>query len=250
MRLLAETILLPPGDFLVVFVLGLLVSLRWRRLGRALQIAAFLALYALSTPYVANRLLASLEPAAPLDMQRAGVAGAIVVLSADASGATPEYGSDTIGAMTLQRMRYAARLQRETGLPLLVTGGVPGQFSRPLAVMMAESFEADFGLTPRWVEDRAQTTADNAEFSAAMLKPDGVSTVLLVTSAWHMKRAMLAFAASRLAPIPAPTMFTIVSSRPRSFLPRLGALHNAYYALHEYLGIGWYRLSYALAGRP
>jgi uncharacterized SAM-binding protein YcdF (DUF218 family) len=250
MRLLAETILLPPGDFLVVFALGLLVSLRWKRLGRALQICAFLALYALSTPYVANRLLASLEPAAPFGMQRAGEAGAIVVLSADASAATPEYGSDTIGAMTLQRMRYAARLQRETGLPLLVSGGAPGRFSRPLAVTMAESFEADFGLKPRWIDDRAQTTAENAEFSATILKRDGISTALLVTSAWHMRRAMLAFAASGLTAIPAPTMFTVVSSRPRSFLPRLGALHNAYYALHEYLGIGWYRLSYALAVRP
>jgi uncharacterized SAM-binding protein YcdF (DUF218 family) len=250
MRMLVECFLLPPGIFVVVFAIGLLAGLRWKRLGFALQILAFVALYVFSTPYVGNKLLSSLEPAAPLDKQRIGEAGAIVVLSADAFPVTPEYGSDTIGAMTLVRMRYAARLQRETGLPLLVSGGVPGRFSRPLAVTMAESLEADFGVTPRWIEDRSLTTAENAQFSAALLKRDGISTVILVTHAFHMPRASLAFAASGLTVIPAPTMFTIVSHRPRAFLPRLGALHNSYYALHEYLGLLWYRLSYDIAARP
>jgi uncharacterized SAM-binding protein YcdF (DUF218 family) len=250
MRMLIESLVLPPGVLIVVFVLGLLMALRWKRLGRGLQIAAFVALYALSTPYAANRLLASLEPAAPLDTQQIGQAGAIVVLSANAGGLTPEYGADTIGAMTLERMRYAVHLQRETGLPLLVTGGVPGRFARPLAVTMAEAFKEDFGVTPRWIEDRAETTAENAAFSAPMLKRDGVSTVLLVTDAWHMPRAVLAFAASGLTVIPAPTMFTIVSSGPFALLPGIGALHNAYYALHEYIGIAWYRLSYHLSVGP
>jgi uncharacterized SAM-binding protein YcdF (DUF218 family) len=250
MRFLIESFLLPPGVLLLVFGAGLLTTLRWKRLGRGLQIAAFAALYALSTPYVANRLLASLEPAAPLDTRRIGGAGAIVVLSANAGSLTPEYGADTIGAMTLERMRYAAHLQRETGLPLLVTGGVPGRFARPLAVTMAESFKEDFGMNPRWIEDRAQTTAENAAFSATMLKRDGISTVLLVTHAWHMPRAALAFAASGLTVIPAPTMFTIVSSGPRWFLPGIGAFRNAYYALHEYIGIAWYRLSYHLSVGP
>jgi uncharacterized SAM-binding protein YcdF (DUF218 family) len=250
MRMLIESLLLPPGDLILVIALGLLVALRWKRLGRGLQIGAFVALYALSTPAVANRLLASLEPAAPLDVQRIGDAGAIVVLSANAGGWTPEYGSDTIGAMTLERMRYAAHLQRATGLPLLVTGGVPGRFARPLAVTMAEALTEDFGVTPRWIEDRAQTTAENAALSAAMLKRDGIATVLLVTSAWHMPRALLAFSASGLGVVPAPTMFTVVASGPLAFVPGIGALHNAYFALHEYLGIDWYRLSYRLAARP
>jgi uncharacterized SAM-binding protein YcdF (DUF218 family) len=70
-----------------------------------------------------------------------------------------------------------------------------------------------------------------------------------VTHAWHMPRAALAFAASGLTVIQAPTMFTFVSSAPRAFLPGIGAFRNAYFALHEYLGIAWYRMSY-LAARP
>ncbi len=37
----------------------------------------------------------------------------------------PEYGNDTVGEYTLVRLRYAAKLHRETGFPLLVTGGRP-----------------------------------------------------------------------------------------------------------------------------
>jgi uncharacterized SAM-binding protein YcdF (DUF218 family) len=250
MRVLVDSLILPPGVFLIVLVFALLVGLRWKGVGRWLQIAAVVALYALSAPYFANRLLASLEPPAALDARRIGDAGAIVLLSANASGLTPEYGTDTIGATTLERMRYAARLQHETGLPLLVTGGVLGRFSRPIAVTMAESLKEDFGVDPRWIEDRSLTTAENAAFSAAMLKRDGVSTVLLVTHAWQMRRAALAFAANGLTVIPAPTMFTTVSSQPRAFLPAIEGLHHAYYALHEYVGIGWYRLSYLLSAQP
>jgi uncharacterized SAM-binding protein YcdF (DUF218 family) len=250
MRFFIETFLLPPGILLIVFAVGLLVGRRWRRLGRILQITAFVTLYALSTPFLANHMLASLEPAAPLDVPHIGDAGAIVVLSANGGGWTPEYGTDTVGAMTLERMRYAAHLERATGLPVLVTGGIPGRFARPLAVTMAEAFRDDFGITPRWIEDQAETTAENAAFSAAMLKRDGISTVLLVTSAWHMPRASLAFAANGLTVIPAPTMFTVVSDDPSAFLPGIGALHNAYYALHEYLGIAWYRLSYLRSAQP
>jgi uncharacterized SAM-binding protein YcdF (DUF218 family) len=102
----------------------------------------------------------------------------------------------------------------------------------------------EFGVPVRWVEDRSIDTHENATLSAEMLKRDGVSSVLLVTHAWHMRRAMLAFQSAGLAPVAAPTRF-IRPSKPigRDFVPDASALRASYYALHEWGGLLWYYVS-------
>jgi uncharacterized SAM-binding protein YcdF (DUF218 family) len=248
-KTLAEVALLPPGSLLLLLLAGLLIGRHRRGLGRVLVGFALLAFYLLATPLVAAALLAGLEPPAPLDETTAREAQAIVVLAADLAARTPEYRGPTIGALTVERMRYGARLQRLTGLPLLVTGGVLFRNTPPLAAVMAESFAEDFGVKVRWVEPTARTTEENAAFSAALLRQDGISRVLLVTHAWHMPRAALAFAAAGLEVIPAPTMFVRPATQLRGLLPSATALRNSYFALHEWLGLAWYRLVYLVDGR-
>src|SRR5688500_11271673 len=87
-------LLLPPGCLLAVALAGAVVS-RWRpRLGRSLMALALILLYALSTPYVTDRLLQALEPA-PADPLADRSGQAIVVLGGGAYFAAPEYGRDT-----------------------------------------------------------------------------------------------------------------------------------------------------------
>lgn len=186
----------------------------------------------------------SLEVAPPLRGHEAAQAQAIVVLSAGFNANAPEYGGPTVDAFALQRLRYAARLARETGLPVLVAGGPVRDVEATLASMMAATLERDFGVAPRWREERSTDTHENAVFAAEILREAGVSRVLLVTHAWHMPRAQAAFERAGLAVTPAPTGR---SDRPRSafaLLPSAGALRQSYYALHELAGGLWYRLAY------
>jgi uncharacterized SAM-binding protein YcdF (DUF218 family) len=246
---LLELLILPPGNVLALFAAGLLVARRNPRLGRALQIGAFVLLYLLSTPLVAGRLLAALEPAAAFDAADAEGAQAVVILSADIQ-MTPEYGGATLGGLTLERLRYGAEIARLTGLPILVTGGILSPGTRPVASLMQEALAKDYGLAARWVEDAAHSTAENARFSAALLRRDGIATVILVTHAWHMPRAVAAFEANGLKVIAAPTMFTrkVPPIGPDALMPSVTSLRSAYFALHEWVGLGWYRLGYALNG--
>src|SRR6185436_11339472 len=92
------------------------------------------------------------------------------------------------GPMTMQRVRYAAALQKRTGLPLLVSGGVPRAGLPSLAAMMADA-AGELGVKAKWREERSGDTRENARFSAELLKADGKKTVMLVTSAFHMPRA-------------------------------------------------------------
>ena len=69
---------------------------------------------------------------------------AIVVLGGGRYSAAPEFGQDVVGQSTLERLRYAARLHRQTDFPLLVTGGVPLNEAVSEAQLMAESLRNDF----------------------------------------------------------------------------------------------------------
>lgn len=246
LRRLAEILLLPPASPLWLLALGALLRRPWPRLGRALQALALLALVALSMPAVGGLLLQSLQTDAPLPATgELPAADAIVVLSAEADRHGAEYGHAVAGALTMQRLRYGAFLQRRTGLPLLVSGGVPDRHSPPLAKLMADAATHEFGVPVQWQEDRSADTWENAEFSAAMLLPAGKRKVLLVTSAWHMPRAAASFRRFGLEVVPAPTGFRAPALEGwTGWLPQWSGLKDTCFALHEWLG----RLAYAWRG--
>lgn len=243
MRRLLEALFLPPCSALALLVLGSLLRLRRPKLGRAVQVFAVLWLWALSTPFVGGLLLGSLQsyPALPGD-GALPTADAIVVLSAEGDPIGAEYGGPVAGSLTMQRLRYGVALQRRTGLPLLVSGGVIGTGQPALATMMADAATKEFAVPVRWREDRSADTHENALFSAALLKQDGVRTVLLVTSAWHMPRSVACFQAAGLQVIAAPTGFRSPSTGATDWIPHWHGLRDSCLALHEYVG----RLAYGL----
>ncbi len=237
---IASVAIVPPAN-----LTGLaLVGLAWRRRawGRGLAVLAMSGLFVLSLPVVADTLRDSLQDGSD-ETQAAGSAGAIVVLGAELlRDASPAH-DDAPGPMTLQRLREAAAVARQTGLPVLVSGGVVDSAAPPVGNIMALSLAADFGITPRWIENRSATTWENAQDSAAILRQAGISTVLLVTHDWHMRRAMLAFAQTGLIAIPRPTLpLGALNLQVWSFLPSASAWVTSYDALHEWIGLAWYGL--------
>src|SRR5690349_20546465 len=105
LKALAELFILPPANLLILLAAGLVVGRRRKRLGRAVTVIAALLLYLLATPFVANRMLAALEPPGPSDAAlRGSGAGAIVVLGGDTRRQAPDYGGETVGALSLDRL--------------------------------------------------------------------------------------------------------------------------------------------------
>jgi len=240
----ATAVIVPPLNLLPVGLAGLALAWRWPRFARLLMAVSLIGLSVFSLPLTSRALIASLEwrlPRAPPDRPPA----AIVILGGDAG-----YGTDAglepgigIGALTLERLRAGAILQRRTGLPVLVTGGVLAKGAEPIAVAMARSLQGEFGVPVRWVEPASEDTWQNAEFSAVMLHAAGISSVYLVTHAWHMKRAAMAFAHFGIATTPAPLRF---DRPPRlsfdAFMPRATSVLNSYFAMHEWIGCVYYQL--------
>lgn len=240
---LISSVLLLPFNLLILLGIGIALLSRRPRLGRTLIIIAWLALWTFSTPIISATFLQTLEhtPALQLD-QLPTDADAIVVLSGGTYCNPPEYAQDTVSAYTLERLRYAAELHRRTGKPILVTGG---KLSNPIpeAIVMKATLEHDFHVPVRWLEEESHDTMENARFSAAVVKDQGVRRVFLVTHAAHMPRAQGAFQKAGFEVIPAPMRFTTRCQLTLlSFLPTSSALAVSAAALHEWIGLAWYQL--------
>ena len=238
---LAELLLLPPANLLAVAA----VALWFGRVGRWLATVSLIMLLALALPLTARALTAALEsgpdPTGP-------VPGAIVVLGGDVVLDGVTLRADP-GPLSLDRMRSAAALARRTGLPILVTGGPVDRGTEPVASVMAQGLREDFAVPVRWVEPNAKDTAENARNAAAILGAEGIHAAYVVTQAWHMRRARIAFAATPLAMTAAP-----VRTDPApgfwwsEFIPRPGAWLQSWYALHEWVGGAWYTVRHAPSG--
>ena len=190
LKKLLSALMLPPLGIVLLALLGLM---RWHhRRGQYFILFALALLTALSLPVVADALMHSLEIYPPASSEALTRAQAIVILGGDDYPEAPEYGGDTVGRETLERLRYGVRLQRQTGLPILVTGGAP-YGATPGAQTMKAVIEEDFRGSVQWVEDASNDTGQNARFAARMLYAAGIMRIALVSHAWHLPRAVALF---------------------------------------------------------
>ena len=241
---LISAFLLPPFNALLLALIGLYCLKKRPRLGRGLILISLLAIALLSLPLTAHYLEKTLphhysafEKFPDHDRQKT----AIVILGAGLYEKAPEYGEDTLGGHALERARYGAKLHRETGGPILVAGGRPTKTELSEGEAMKRVLTREFHVPVRWVEDRSNTTFENAKFSYEMLSREGIDHILLVTHASHMPRAQSIFEKSGFTVIPAPTMLPQKQEITLFHLiPSAGALSKSSFVFHEWIGRLWY----------
>ncbi|MFM2397466.1 MAG: hypothetical protein RLZZ144_716 [Pseudomonadota bacterium] len=240
---LIGSLLLPPLNLLILALVGFWYWRKSPRLARAILVFSIALLWLFSTPYVVDGLLQHLE-GKPVQAQTSPrQAEAIVVLGGGTYFAAPEYGGDTLNAESLQRVRYAAKLYRETGLPVLVSGGKPLGNAMSEAQQMKNVLEQEFKVPVKWLEGDSATTFENAKFSQALLADAGIKRIYLVSHAWHLPRAIPVFEAVGLTVVPAPTAFTTrYQTDLLAFVPNAFALRDSRIYCHEMIGSLWYRL--------
>ena len=112
---------------------------------------------------------------------------------------------------------------------------------------MKQVLEQSFHVSVRWEETNSRNTAENAQYSADILRSQGIDNIYLLTHAVHMKRALWAFERAGLKVTPAPIGFTATGpgrNPLEEWVPDAWTLAYSSFALHEYLGLVWYRLRY------
>ena len=138
-------------------------------------------------------------------------------------------------------MLEAARLHRQTGLPVLASGG-NGE-----AADIKNHLEKNLYIPVKWTEGNSVNTEQNARFSADILARAQVRKIILVTHAMHMRRAQVMFVDQGFEVVPAPTDFSVWPElRWRDLLPSSEGRKLAKSALHEVFGLAFYKLRFAV----
>lgn len=235
---------MPPGIFVALaFCLAALQFKKHRK--QSLLWAGFaLLLWAGSLGPVGNRALAGLEYVylPPEDLK----ADAVIVLSAGIKETAPEtFGSAALSNLSLERAVEAARIYRRYKLPLLITGGAV--FSRGTEADAIKKQLVSLGVPAAniFTEGRSRDTRENALFSKPICDEKGFKRIALVTSAYHMRRAVWTFEKAGFKEVvPWPVGYSS-SIRTRSYwmdyLP--GSSDTLRKAIQERLGLLFYRLS-------
>ena len=246
---LIGNLLLPPIPFLLLVLVGARLMFSRRLLAWMLVLAGVVGLWLSTTGAGALGLrLWLLPPVRALthseivDLKRAPKT-AIVVLGGGRRLLAPEYGVATLKPDTTERLRYGLWLARETGLPVAFSGGVGhgAAFGPSEAEIAARMAERDFNRPLRWTEPASRDTRENAIKTLAILQPQGIRQIVLVTSGVSMPRALRNFERAASAPlrlVPAP-MALPVDNRVSAadFLPSSGGFTDVREVLHEWLGL-------------
>jgi uncharacterized SAM-binding protein YcdF (DUF218 family) len=109
---------------------------------------------------------------------------------------------------------------------------------------LRDLLEGELGTPVKWIETQSRDTAENAAFTRDILEPLGVRRILLVTHAYHMRRAQSAFERVGFAVTPAPHAFMAGPVRFNwlQVVPTIDALASSRTAVRELIGQAWYGL--------
>jgi uncharacterized SAM-binding protein YcdF (DUF218 family) len=252
---LIESVLFPPGIIIIAFLLIALLSLailkrkKTKPAGYMFLLIASISLisatciYLFSIQPVSNMLLIPLETGYPVPSHRIiKKPSAIVVLS---SGA---YNRHTLGGDTFNRLFEGFKLYKKYHVPIIVSGGrATSAFSLAKAM---KNVLVSIGVGKHYVitEDKSNDTYQNALYVLKICRKKDFSRIILVTSAYHMPRAMLLFTKStksgafkNIKIIPYPADFkTDMHYNTYSYFPQLAYLLTSSEALHEYIGYVYY----------
>lgn len=219
--------------------------LQWTRSSFYTLLLAVGWLYLCSTLLFANFLIGTLERGfSPRAMSVIAPADAIVLLGGAMRGDTHYLGALPDLNQHADRLIHAVALYKAGKAPVVVLtgGGVEG--ARSEAEQMKDVLEV-MGVPSQDVllDRRSLNTHDNAVYSAQLLKARGMDRILLVTSAYHMRRSLALFEAQGLGVVPAPTDYQrlLTSGVLPGWLPTVSNLHQSTDALHEIVGYWVYR---------
>jgi uncharacterized SAM-binding protein YcdF (DUF218 family) len=221
---------MPLSIILILFFAGMILLWFTHRqiMGKIILTITFLLFVLFGYGFLSYVPLEKLERFYPtLDINAAGIKSIrwVVVLAGDENE-------------TVIRLAEGIRIQRDIpGARLVVSGG--RIFGPESSAERMAGMAADLGvnLSDIVLEDSSKDTKDEARFIRPIVNDD---RFILVTSAYHMPRAMGLFRAQGMQPVPAPVAHLVPAENypnPWMFFPGTEQIHASEVVIHEVLGI-------------
>ncbi|MBI5328025.1 MAG: YdcF family protein [Deltaproteobacteria bacterium] len=242
-----QALLLPPAILLLIISFGFLIIRRQPRIGRCFILTGFFLFYLLSIRLVSDFLILPLESTFPPFKGPLSInsASAVVILGGGVTDLSWLGVSPQPSRASLSRLIYGLTLYRQIPGSTLVISGGSGDFEKQ-NISEADAMKEwaiALGVEAKniIVEKNSRNTSENATEVKRIIKD---KKPILVTSAYHMKRAAAMFKKTGMDVTPAPTDY--INERKGvsfySFIPQTRHLLTSTMALSEYMSLIWYKL--------
>lgn len=235
----------PLGLSVLLCIFGLLLLwLGRKRLAVSFIVISVVLSWACSTRVIADALIQSLERHyPPVSVAQLPEVDAIIILGGMTRGRVPGTDMTDLGG-GVDRLLHGGALFRAGKASVIVLSGGNAEGYEPESIAMANVLK-QLGIPAESIllESKSRNTWQNALYTLPILKEQGIKRVLLVTSAYHMRRALAVFTGTELDVTPAATDYQVVEQY-RSildWLPQAEALERTTAGIKEYLGWWVYR---------
>jgi uncharacterized SAM-binding protein YcdF (DUF218 family) len=225
-----------------------LLKIKKKRATKWLFLIAGIWLLVISTRFIPDLLIRSLEnryPSLP-EVEKTSYTTPIyvMVLGGGHSDDRDLPPNDLLSGAALGRLAEGIRLHRLLPESRLVLSGYPGRSSLSQAEVLART-ALSLGVLESDIKRLATTRNTGDEAKIFFSEFGNKNTLILVTDAAHMPRAVMLFKKAGLDPFPAPANHIFKknsSGGPFSWLPAGGNIVKVEVAVHEYAGILWSRM--------
>ena len=239
-----SSLLLLPGILVVLLILLSVFAKRGLKLA-LICLAAILYFFSISPG--SHLVLGALENAYPVPpLSTVQRCDAFVVLGGGINDLAPDIsGEGILGSDALARLITGTRLYRQVRKPIIFSGG--SIYGKKREAEVAEKVLLSLGVDKADIirEGQSRDTYENARYVRDICQKKGFNRILLITSAYHMKRSVMLFRTFSMETVPFPVNHLTSPSKrtPLDFLPDAGNLFTASLGLREYLGILFYKLT-------
>lgn len=238
--------ILPPGIFIVILMFAAVWFFLRRKVAPGLvTFLIALVMWGASITPVSDALMRGLEH--DFSIPRDPKGDVIVLLGGGVYGKVPDMtGTGAPSEEMYGRIVTAVRLQKKLDVPIIVSGGKVFEHKEAEAPIVRR-FLLDLGVAPQKiiVEERSRDTFENAQYTKELCRELRLKRPVVVTSAYHLKRAVLSFRKAGMEVTPFPASFKSAQGKQYDWTDYLpGDYRRVAAAVHEYLGIAFYTTIY------
>ena len=253
---LLKSISTPIVWILAFLIFGLMLTEKLRKkprlnVGLYFLIFAVCILYLLSITPVSNLLVYSLEcqyqPPSGEVLEEMDI---VVILGGGVMSSGGFRGYPEASGATYSRVFNGVRIFRQSGAKKMVLSGAGGQRGGGTNADVMKNIAIALGISENKIiaEGGSRNTMEHAIELAKLFPPEEGMRIGIVTSALHMKRAVVAFYEKfpqhSIKPIPVGYIYSPLGWSIDSFIPSAGAFSTSSYAIHEWIGMLWYGVRY------
>jgi len=224
---------------------GIMLLLKKKKATRWLFLIALIWLLVISTRFVPDLLVSRLESSfksfSESDCYNLKNPVNIIVLGGGHSDDNRFPVNDRLSGVALGRMIEGIRIIKMIPGSNLITSGYAGSLSISQAELLKEN-AVMLGVDSSRIRTITTTRNTIDEANTYKEKFGSAGTIIVVTDAIHMPRAMMLFKKAGLSPIPAPTNHLLkknTAASPFSWMPASGNISLMELAMHEYVGLLW-----------